>query len=219
VTIDPAGEITLGARASRSLLKKGGPDARGVLGTALLCAAGSGRPPRRDCLDRLLERIATGEPFTATLAGSRVQSEGHVLTIIREAGDIARAGGGASRLCVGEPVVWDGRFEITARTEGLAVARMAGLRARLDRSERAALSGLSPAARKSVPAIVDGEGRVSAPLLVPDGRASLRSLIADRFLAACGAVVKEADARLRSENATDTLNRISIPVRRVHEPA
>jgi len=201
VTIDPVGEIIFGARASRPLF----------LAPALLCASGSDRPPRRDRLDRLLARIGAAESFTATLAGARVESDGAVLRITREAGDIARAGGGGRALPVGEPIVWDGRFEVAANVGGLTVAPLAGYAARLDRCQRAALSRLSPATRKALPAIVDGAGRVTAPLLAPDDRVSLRSLIADRFRAACGAIANEADAQVRSGNAPDTLNRIPIP--------
>jgi tRNA(Ile)-lysidine synthase len=209
VTIDPAGEITLGARARRPLL----------LGPGLLCASGSDRPPRRDRLERLLARIEAGGSFTATLAGARIECVAGVVGITREAGDIARAGGAARRLGAGQSIVWDGRFDVAARVEGLTVAPLAGLAARLDRGQRAALSRLAPAARKAAPAIVDGAGRVTSPLLAPDERASLHSLIADRFLGACGAIVNEVDARLRSETAPDTLNRVTTPMRRVHEPA
>ncbi len=209
VTIDPAGEIVFGARASRPRF----------LGQALLCASGSDRPPRREQLDRLLARIEAEEPFIATLAGARIECGGGVVRIAREAGDIARAGAASQPLRAGEPIVWDGRYEIAARIEGLCVAPMAGFAARLDRSQRAALARLAPAARKAAPAIVDRAGRASAPLLSPDERVSVRSLIADRFFGACGAIVSEHDARLRSENAPDTLNRVPTPMRRVHEPA
>jgi tRNA(Ile)-lysidine synthase len=209
LTIDAAGEIALGARACRPPF----------LGPALLCASGSDRPPRRGRLDRLLARIEAAEPFTATLAGARVESDGAVLKITRESGDIARAGGGAHALLAGEPIVWDGRFEVAANVGGLTIAPLAGHAARLDRSQRAALSRLSRATRKGLPVIIDGEGRVSAPLLAQDARVRVRSLVANRFLAACGAITNEADAQVRSGNATDTLNRLSIPTRRVHEPA
>ena len=209
VTIDPAGEIVFGARASRPPF----------LGQALLCASGSPRPPRRDRLERLLARIAAAEPFTATLAGARIECGGGVVRIAREAGDIARGGAALRPLRAGEPIVWDGRFEITARIEGLAVAPLSGLAARLDRSQRAALCRLAPAARKAAPAIVDRAGRVTALLLGQDEPAGVRSLIAERFLGACGAIVSEHDARLRSENVSDTLNRVPTAMRRVHEPA
>jgi tRNA(Ile)-lysidine synthase len=209
LTIDPAGEITFGPRASRPRF----------LGPALLCASGSDRPPRGDRLDRLRTRIDSGESFIATLAGARVECAGAVVRITREAGDIARAGAGSRPLPTGSPIVWDGRFELTARIDGLTVAPLAGRAARLDHRRRAALSRLSPAARKALPVIVDGTGRVTAPLFAPDERVCLRSLIADRLLAACGAVDNEADARVHSENAPDTLNRLSSSKRRVHEPA
>ncbi len=209
VSIDRAGEITLGARASRPLF----------LGQALLCASGSARPPRREQLDRLLARIETGESFTATLAGARIESGGAIVRITREAGDIARAGGAARPLRAGESIIWDGRFELAADVDGLTVAPLGGLAARLDRGQRAALSRHAPAARKAAPAIVDGAGRVTSPLLAADERICLRTWVADRLLDACGAIVNEADARLRSENAPDTLNRWPTPMRRVHEPA
>ncbi len=209
VTLDPAGEIIFGARAA--CLR--------FLGQALLCASGSDCPPRRDRLDRLRARIESAESFTATLAGARVECDGVLVRIAREAGDIARAGAGLRRLSAGEPIVWDGRFEIAARIEGLSATPLVGLAARLDRGERAALVRLSPAARKASPAIVDGAGRLTTALFVQDDRFSVRSLIADRFFAACGAVVNEADARLRSENAQGSLNPVPIAKRRVHEPA
>jgi tRNA(Ile)-lysidine synthase len=167
----------------------------------------------------LRSRLEAGASFTATLAGARVECDAILVRVTREAGDIARAGASLRRLPAGEPIAWDGRFEIAARIEGLSVAPLAGLAARLERGERAALSRVSPAARKAAPAIVDGAGRVTAPLFAHDERLSLRSLIADRFFAACGAVVNEADARLRSESAQGSLNPLPIPTRRVHEPA
>jgi len=193
LTIDSAGEITFkGARASRPHLLSSGRYARASLGAALLCASGSSRPPRTDRLDRLLARIEAGEVFTATLAGARIEADLDEIRITREAGDIARAGARSLPLIAGEPIVWDGRFEVTANVDGLSVAPLAGLAAGLDRGERAALSRLSPAVRKCLPAIIEGAGRVTAPLLAPDERVSIRSLIEDRLLAACGAIVSEA---------------------------
>jgi tRNA(Ile)-lysidine synthase len=178
-----------------------------VFGAALLCASGGDRPPRRDRLDRLRARLEAGETFTATLAGARVEADTDHLRIVREAGDIARAGAPPLVLPRGEPVVWDGRFEIQAKIGGLWVEPLAGLTRRLGRAERSALTALRPAVRKSLPAIVDLQGGTSAPLLVPHARVSVRSLVASRFLAACGGVQNEADIAAHGETRADTLNR------------
>ena len=197
LTISPAGDIVLGPRASRSRL----------LGPALLCASGTDRPPRRDRRDRLLARIAAGDPFAATLSGARIESDGRTVRISREAGEMHRSGRPASVALTTAPIVWDGRFEMTAKVEGLALRPLAGMAARLDRNQRAALACIDPCVRKSLPAILDAEGAVTSPILAADDRIRLRPLVESRFLAACGAVECEADIKVHGENARDTLNR------------
>ena len=211
VTITPAGEVIFGARASSPLWEKSGLEARApiraLIAAALLCASGSDRPPRRDRLDRLLARLEAREPFIATLAGARVEAYADRVLISREAGDLARTRAASRTLPCGAPLVWDGRFEIEARVEGLSVAPLAGLARRLGRVESAALRDLRPAVRKALPAILDGEGRTSAPILAPDPRVGIQSLAAARFIAACGGVQSEADIEVHGGNRSDTLNR------------
>lgn len=182
---------------------------RRLLGAALLCASGAARPARRDRLDRLMERVLAAEPLTATLAGARVQSDGRFLRVVREGGDIARAGGAAALLPVGRPLVWDGRFELFTASPGLKIAALAGYAARLDRSHRDALAAMPPAVRRGLPVILDAEGRASSPLLVKDPRIGLRCLVQSRLLAACGAVTDESGVKVRSGSASDTLNRVT----------
>jgi tRNA(Ile)-lysidine synthase len=177
----PAGDLTLPRAAPRALV-----------GAALLCAAGTARPPRADRLDRLMDRLAADAPFVATLAGARAEAAGPLIHIQREAGDFRRAGGGSTPLVVDAPLVWDGRFEITAHVPGLAIAALAGRAARLDGAHREALRRVRPSARPTLPALIDNEGAVACPILVPDPRVTIRSLVSPRLSAALGAVNCEA---------------------------
>jgi tRNA(Ile)-lysidine synthase len=93
-------------------------------------------------------------------------------------------------LPMGQPLVWDGRFEVNAAVSGLVVRPLAGLAARLSPQEQAALRRLPRQARPVLPALVLPDGGVTSPVLAP-GPASLRPLVQDRLRAACGAISKE----------------------------
>jgi tRNA(Ile)-lysidine synthase len=100
---------------ARADLQAAAPDARArFVAAGCLCAAGTDRPPSRKKAERLSERLAGGEDFTATLAGARVTANGATLSFQREPGEAARGGLQPLRLAAGETGVWDGRFEITA---------------------------------------------------------------------------------------------------------
>ncbi len=135
-----------------------------LLGQALLCAAGTSRPPRRDHLERLLRP----EPFTATLAGARIVGDGQRLRISREPGELVRAGLQPQPLVPGEPTVWDGRYEITAHHPNLTVAPY-------------------PSRTRIPLPLIDPPSPANAP-----STATLTCLVRDRFLAACGAIANEA---------------------------
>ncbi len=144
-----------------------------LLGQALLCAAGTSRPPRRDHLERLLRP----EPFTATLAGARIVSDGQRLRITREPGELIRAGLQPQPLVPGEPTVWDGRYEITAHHPNLTVAPC------------------PPRTRITLPSI-DPLPPGNAP-----SAATITCLVRDRFLAACGAIANEAALSVNPSSA------------------
>ena len=93
-------------------------------------------------------------------------------------------------LAPGEPVVWDGRFELTADTAGLTVRPLAGLATKLDPAERAVLFALPSQARPGLPAIVDAKGRVTCPILA-GGPVVARELVQARMNAACDVISKE----------------------------
>ncbi len=94
-------------------------------------------------------------------------------------------------LPVNQPVVWDGRYEITAVTPGLTVRALQGLAARLPAAQRQALKGLPAAARPSLPVVLAPDGTVSCPILAEPNATPARCLVMDRFHAATGRVDQE----------------------------
>jgi len=150
------------------------------LGPATLCAAGGARPPRAERLRALSDRLATGENFTATLAGARLTARGDCVLLGRDAG---RSGIPPLAVEAGE-AVWDGRFAVVTDRPGAVVA-LRGRLARLEPAARAALAGVPSWQRPTLPI-----------LETPDGKLRMvrrRCLVHDRWLAACGAFAREAE--------------------------
>lgn len=162
-----------------------------VLSIACLCAAGGGRPPRRASVERLAREVMAGRPFTATLAGARLESGAGEVVVLREAGEAARGGLAETPLSPGERQVWDGRFEIETHAPGMRVAPLAGRMGQLDLVERQNLAALSPAARKALPVLVSADGQVT--LTFPG--VFVRSLVQGRFEAATGQISREPEAQ------------------------
>jgi len=162
-----------------------------VLAAALLCAGGGDVPPRGVRLKRLIERLEGGGPVTASLAGARISADADTVQVGREAGERARGGLAPVELKPGRAVVWDGRFEATALTPGWSVGPLAGRMGRLGRTERAWLKTLPASARSALPVLTGPDGALALPHPFGAGPARVRSLIADRFAAACGAVIDE----------------------------
>ncbi|WP_165184888.1 tRNA lysidine(34) synthetase TilS [Caulobacter soli] len=169
---------------------------------ACLCAAGTSQPPRGDRLQRLVDRIRSGETFTATLAGARIEAAGEAVSFFREPGEARRSGppptdpsdrlpDGGRALPPGQPVVWDGRYELTAAIPGLAVRPLQGLAARLPPAQRQALKALPASARPSLPAVIAPDGAVSCPILAEAKSTRARCLVMARFEAAIGRVDQE----------------------------
>lgn len=166
------------------------------LAAALLCAAGTERPPRGERLERLVERLRGEETFTATLAGARVEAKDDVL-ICRDAGEAARGGLAPLTLAPGESGVWDGRWEITGGAEPLTVVALKGQAPSLSPEQRARLAKLPAAIRPSLPLILrHGAAPWSPPLDGPDfaaeGGGRARLLVLGRFEAAVGLHDKES---------------------------
>ena len=116
-------------------------------------------------------RRASGEAFTASLAGARVEADGAEVRFRREAGEAARGGLSPLRLAAGVRAVWDGRFEVVA-DRGTKV--------------RAAVVDQDlPPAFRGLPA------RVRLTLPTADVPLRMEALAYPRLLAACGAIARE----------------------------
>lgn len=166
------------------------PAARRMLAAAVLCVGGGERPPRGDRIDRLFARAAGPERFQAALAGCKIIA-GEDLLLVRDAGEARRGGLAPADLPVGEAIVWDGRFELVAREPYLGVRALAGAASHLPPPLRQALRAVPPPARPALPLIQSAHGALACPLLACTAAAHARALIADRFLAACGAISQE----------------------------
>jgi tRNA(Ile)-lysidine synthase len=162
------------------------------LAAALLCAAGTERPPRGERLARLVERLRSGETFAGTLSGARIEAVEDVL-ICRDAGETARGGLAPLELAPGETGVWDGRWEITAGAAALTVEPLKGKAASLSLD----LSAIPAAARPSLP-LIRRDGAVpycpalDGPDLAVAGNVCARPLVLDRFKAAIGLIDQES---------------------------
>ena len=167
-------------------------DGLGLLGAALLCAAGAERPPRREPLARLMTRLATGKPFVATLAGARVESNGARARLVRDAGDSRRAPMRDMALPRDRTIVWDGRFEVAVQSTGLRVGPLAGRAAHLPTALRDALAGIAPSARRALPVVIHADGALTLPTLRPDPAADVCVLGLARLIAARGGIIDEA---------------------------
>ncbi|MCG9917602.1 MAG: tRNA lysidine(34) synthetase TilS [Phenylobacterium sp.] len=161
-----------------------------LLSIACLCAGGGTSPPRRDALDRLADQVAGPDPFTATLAGARIEADSQAITILREAGEAARGGLGEIALCASAPTLWDGRFVVTTTGSGERIGALAGRMGRLSSLDRRLVQALVPAARRALPVVINANDQVC---LQPE-RGEIRSLVQARFEAAAGLVTREPDA-------------------------
>ncbi|PXA87481.1 tRNA(Ile)-lysidine synthetase, partial [Caulobacter sp. D5] len=147
-------------------------------------------PPRGDRLSRLVERLARGETFTATLAGARIVADEAGALFVREAGEARRGGLESLVLAAGETAVWDGRYLVTAR-EPVTIRALGGLSARLPACERQVLKNFPAVVRPVLPASVDASGQASSPILARDSAFGASVLIRERFEAACGFIDQE----------------------------
>ena len=190
----PAPDLTALARATQDLaggltlprqVMAEAPAA--FISAACLCAAGTTRPPRGERLNRLVALLRGREPFTATLAGARIEADATNVCFLREAGEVRRGGLTPLALAAGEAAIWDGRWELTT-DRALEVRALVGSASSLSSAARATLSALPPGARGSLPLIL-GHG---SPVLTPLPGVGLRPLALERLQAACGVIETEA---------------------------
>lgn len=167
------------------------------LAAALLCASGVERPPRGPRLAGLVGRLRSGERFTATLAGARIEAE-DVVVVCRDAGEASRGGLARLDLAAHEVGVWDGRWEVVAGQASLTVVALRGRVSRLAEAQRAKLRAVAPAVRPTLPLLLfegrehPGELVLDGPQLAVEGRTRVRSLVLDRFKAAVGLLDQES---------------------------
>jgi tRNA(Ile)-lysidine synthase len=181
-------------RLDRQALRRA-PEAVGrrVLAAAMLCAGGGERPPRRERLAALFDRLAGPDEFTATLAGARLVAGGEV-RIARNAGEAARGGLAPIALEPGRTTVWDGRFEIVATRPGCMVRALGGSMSSLDAEDRRRLKAVPAEARAGLPLVTGADGVPACAILAKLQGVEARSLVAQRFSAAYGAILKEPRA-------------------------
>lgn len=185
--LSPAGFARLGRERLRLAPASA---ARRLLAAAALCVGGGAQPPRGERLERLYQRAVESAPFQATLSGSKIIGAADLL-IVRDAGEARRGGLAPIDLKAGSPVVWDGRFEAKATQAGLNLCAAAGAIARLDTSQRRMLRTLPAAARPGLPVLIREAAPPVCPILASIDEVSIVSLVPARFLAGCGAILKE----------------------------
>lgn len=181
---EPGGEFAVDAAGAIRLDRNIDPR---LLAMACVSAGGGERLPRREQLALLAARIAGEGDFAATLAGARIEA-GRTLAVFRDGGRIGQA---EIPLPAGQPMVWDGRFEILCDRPGCVVRPLCGVTSRLDRRSRSALGALAPQARRALPALVEADGTVTCPILAQSAWSAARSLVSDRLEAACGRIARE----------------------------
>jgi tRNA(Ile)-lysidine synthase len=184
------GDIRIDRQALRSAPRAA---VRRLVGAASACAGGGRGPARGGRLEALTDRIVGAAPFAGVLSGAKVLASGEV-HFVRDAGEAARGGLQPLHLEPGKTGVWDGRFEIAAGAEQATIVRLAGRASALDRAQQAALKTLPAPVRPGLPVRIAGDGSSVRPILAVDGLIAVNLLVAERFYAACGVILKEPAA-------------------------
>ena len=108
----------------------------------------------------------------------------------RDAGERSRGGLAPVHAKPGQPAVWDGRFEVNL-VDARTVRALGGRGARMAAADRAALKAVPARLRPALPVAETASGAVFCPLFTMPEQA--RSLVGERWLAACGAVTREQE--------------------------
>jgi tRNA(Ile)-lysidine synthase len=137
-------------------------------------------------------RLSGVVPFTATLAGARIDaSQGRTL-ITREAGELRRQPPPPLHLVGARPAVWDGRYEITVPDEGWTVVPALGRLAQLSDADRAVAARSPPAARGALPVLIRDDR--TCPVLAWRS-ARVLNLAPRRLSLALGETTQETDLK------------------------
>ena len=161
-----------------------------TLAAALVCVGGGDRLPRGDRLEAIRSRLRSGETFTATLCGARIEADGDRVTLTREAGEFARRLRAPLPLLPGVETVWDGRWAITVDKAGWSVVPAAGRMAALSDADRAVLKALPPAERGAMPVLIRNDA--TAPVLAGTA-AKAAALVEQRLALALDRMTHERD--------------------------
>ena len=164
------------------------------LAAAVVCAGGGEPPPRSVEIARLLDRMRSGKPFTATLAGARIEVFGGQALICRDAGEYVRSGPQIAALEPSVETVWDGRFALSAAEPGWTVRPLKGLAAKLSKAEQRGLRALPAAVRPALPVVVNAAHTVICPILAQGSPVTAHCLVGARFAAAMGCAATEFEA-------------------------
>ena len=167
------------------LMAAGQSDRRTALAAAAVCAGGGERLPGREAVERLCGRLAEGQEFVATLAGSVIVAQRDEISVSRNAGDIGRTS--ATLLNGG---VWDGRYDLAGPLSETPVP-LHGQARRLPQEQRRALTSWPARARPGLPVILSQDGPPTCPILAGGEGAFWRWLVPARFSAACGLIARE----------------------------
>ena len=161
-----------------------------TLAAVLVCAGGGDQLPRGDRLSTIHARLQSGEAFTATLCGARVEADGEHVLVTREAGEFVRRPRPPLPLSPGVETVWDGRWAITVDKPGWSVMPAAGRMAALSGADRAVLKALPAAVRGSAPVLIRNDA--TAPVLAGTG-GKAASLVEERLALALDRMTHERD--------------------------
>jgi len=161
-----------------------------ALSAALVCAGGGERPPRGERLAAILERLRSGQAFTATLCGARIDANGEHVFVTREPGEFRRLASQPLPLPLGVETVWDGRWSLTAPEDGWSVVPAVGRLAGLSDPDRAVLAPLSPAARNARPVLI--RNAPDASVLAGEG-VKAKALVEARLALALDGMTHELD--------------------------
>lgn len=161
-----------------------------TLAAALVCVGGGDRLPRGDRLGTILTRLQSGEDFTATLCGARVEASDEHVLVTREAGEFVRRPRPPLPLSPGVATVWDGRWAITVDSPGWSVVAAAGRMAALSGTDRAALKALPPTVRGAMPVLIRNDA--TAPVLAGTAGKAV-SLVEERLALALDRMTHERD--------------------------
>jgi len=170
-----------------------------ALSAAFVCAGGGDRLPRGERLGAVLDRLQTGEDFTATLCGARLEARGKRITVLREPGEFRRTAGRPGPLSPGIETVWDGRWLVTAPDAGWAVCPAADRMALLSDADRAVLKTLPAAGRGARPVLI--RNAPDAAVLAGKG-AKAQALVEARLAAALDGMTHERDLDAHAHGAT-----------------